>query len=1109
MGERAAIPKGKAGVFSTRGGELKEGGLDKKKRKKKQKGADGEGGAAGSEESGGRPGGGDTKRDSRLKKASKFLGSVSGRGHRATTVPESSAKAAAAVPSIPEAGSSESHGAAAREKSRETRGTDQVVTPAALPSLLNSSTIQNGRKVARSNTSNLGVPEGLNTDGSPRRSPRGSGQANADQMQIWSQLEGASESDFVGGNKASKGVKAHAALVADLRAPKATLEELRNEASMRKSTKEKAKDAAKPQRRMSVVEREQEAWKAENKKWFELIDESTIDKGYDGPVMAKALPTAEEMEKMVAAFTVKPDRQLHQKFLLQILLGCKQQWTRSQPAGFTGQTATSVVDLDEPGPGSRLIIVGDTHGQLQDVLWMFAEYGLPSPTNRYLFNGDIADRGDYATEIFALVLGYMLVFPGSVFVNRGNHENEEINERLKKHGGGFVRRRPAHPPPPRPAPANAPLPSHHLATLSLIPHPQHPLTRATPALAVWQAEEVRSKYDTGVFELFVELYERMPLAFIIGGKTLVVHGGLSRHRGVQMSHLRRLASRQQCPEAPQSFEDYLFFDLMWSDPHPDDVDGVHESARGDGCILFGMDMTLDFLESNSLQLLVRSHQVPSDGHGYEVVHEGKCITIFSASNYGGTCCNTGAVLVWDEGEELCAHEFTAPTFDELRHARAKNGMPKKGGLDQLLATHSSRGKLWEQHVGVSAVAPQVARMDGDIVRMLKERICRHKHELQAYFDGVDTTGKGRVSADDWAKGMMAVLHLDIPWHKYRPWLARLEDDGAIDYPLFLQRFQIRLKGPYGSWQRGVLRTLYNSLLAADMQMEELLSYFDKDGDGFVSAAEATEALGRAELNLSAAQIEQVVRSLGLADRNGGNIPTEDFLGKLMIASEATSVVARSEREKYDLAQVTKLLRSIQVKKKKKLNQVFTEWDSDGNGYVDYEEFAACCLAYQAECSADELAYEYCREDLEEIAEALDLSKQGRINYLSFAALLKLDDVAQAQAAAGKGHGSLGLADSTLVQHICTTLWANDVLVNKSFRCFDKEATGALSPDDFRTALATANAELARPHTPLTKNQIDQLVEALPLDDKAKINYNEFMGAFEAVDTTHYERTYTA
>ena len=63
--------------------------------------------------------------------------------------------------------------------------------------------------------------------------------------------------------------------------------------------------------------------------------------------------------------------------------------------------------------------------------------------------------------------------------------------------------------------------------------------------------------------------------------------------------------------------------------------------------------------------------------------------------------------------------------------------------------------------------------------------------------------------------------------------------------------------------------------------------------------------------------------------------------------------------------------------------------------------------------------------------------------------------------------------------------------------------------DFRAALLTANAELARPHTPLTSGQIGQLVEGLPLDEQSRINYNEFMAAFEAVDTSHYERTTTA
>ena len=79
----------------------------------------------------------------------------------------------------------------------------------------------------------------------------------------------------------------------------------------------------------------------------------------------------------------------------------------------------------------------------------------------------------------------------------------------------------------------------------------------------------------------------------------------------------------------------------------------------------------------------------------------------------------------------------------------------------------------------------------------------------------------------------------------------------------------------------MLRTLYNSLLAADLQatntllwlyapctdrgatdharvlclqIDELLAYFDTDGDGVVTFSEAMEALTRAELGLSTAQV---------------------------------------------------------------------------------------------------------------------------------------------------------------------------------------------------------------------------------------------------------------
>ena len=68
---------------------------------------------------------------------------------------------------------------------------------------------------------------------------------------------------------------------------------------------------------------------------------------------------------------------------------------------------------------------------------MFDEYGFPSEKNVYVFNGDVADRGTMAVEIFMLIFGFMLLEPGSCFMSRGNHENEEMNARPLRFGGGF------------------------------------------------------------------------------------------------------------------------------------------------------------------------------------------------------------------------------------------------------------------------------------------------------------------------------------------------------------------------------------------------------------------------------------------------------------------------------------------------------------------------------------------------------------------------------------------------------------------------------------------------------------------------------------------------
>ena len=67
-----------------------------------------------------------------------------------------------------------------------------------------------------------------------------------------------------------------------------------------------------------------------------------------------------------------------------------------------------------------MTIVGDLHGQLQDLFTIFTINGLPTPKNQYFFNGDFVDRGYYGVEIvlnFRIQALYL-----TVHMNRGNHE---------------------------------------------------------------------------------------------------------------------------------------------------------------------------------------------------------------------------------------------------------------------------------------------------------------------------------------------------------------------------------------------------------------------------------------------------------------------------------------------------------------------------------------------------------------------------------------------------------------------------------------------------------------------------------------------------------------
>lgn len=75
---------------------------------------------------------------------------------------------------------------------------------------------------------------------------------------------------------------------------------------------------------------------------------------------------------------------------------------------------------------SPLIICGDIHGQLHDLIRIF-DIAPPPPKNSFLFLGDFVDRGLNSIETISILLFYKINFPDRFHMIRGNHESLPVN----------------------------------------------------------------------------------------------------------------------------------------------------------------------------------------------------------------------------------------------------------------------------------------------------------------------------------------------------------------------------------------------------------------------------------------------------------------------------------------------------------------------------------------------------------------------------------------------------------------------------------------------------------------------------------------------------------
>lgn len=222
------------------------------------------------------------------------------------------------------------------------------------------------------------------------------------------------------------------------------------------------------------------------------------------------------------------------------------------------------------------MLVGDIHGQLDDLYYVMRNGGSPPSTN-YLFLGDYVDRGEQGIEVLMITLVLKLQFPDRVFLLRGNHESQNMTQQY-----GFK-------------------------------------------------EECLKKYDQEVLSLIWAVFNKLPLAAVVNGVFFCVHGGLSP----ELQDFKNLNNMKKMEQDIPGVG--MMCDLMWSDPTNMMLgDQLYIPNYDRKCSYsFGPKAVRNFLDANQVLTIIRAHQCVKPG--YECHTWGSefplVITIFSAENY--------------------------------------------------------------------------------------------------------------------------------------------------------------------------------------------------------------------------------------------------------------------------------------------------------------------------------------------------------------------------------------------------------------------------------------------------------------------------------------------
>uniref|UniRef100_A0A452SLE2 Serine/threonine-protein phosphatase with EF-hands 1 n=1 Tax=Ursus americanus TaxID=9643 RepID=A0A452SLE2_URSAM len=500
--------------------------------------------------------------------------------------------------------------------------------------------------------------------------------------------------------------------------------------------------------------------------------------------------TFTDIDILVEAF--KQQQILHARYVLEVLFETKK--VLKHMPNFT-HVKTS--------PSKEITICGKCQSRAAKLI--FRSNGLPSGGNSYIFNGDFVDRGKHSIEILMI----LFVIPQSY---------------LQMHG-------------------------------------------------------------KKILQILEDVYTWLPIGTIIDNEILVIHGGISESTDLNLLHHieRNKMKSVLMPPIPLDGEDHdtdlktkvgatiiprevktngslseqltkheweQVIDILWSDPRG--KRGCYpNTSRGGGCY-FGPDITSKVLNKYQLKMLIRSHECKPEG--YEICHDGKVVTVFSASNYYEEGSNRGAYI------KLCCD--MTPRFFQYQVTRTTCSRP-----------------LYQR----------VNAIESSAIRILKERMISRKTDLIRAFQLQDRSKSGKLSMGQWAFSMENILGLNLPWRSLSSHLVTTDKNGNINY---MSSFQdIHIQKPVKEAQSTLIETLYR--YRSDLQI--IFNVIDSDHSGLISMEEFRAMWklfnSHYSIHIDDFQVDELAERMDL--NKDGSIDFNEFLkafyvvhklDKLMLAS---------------------------------------------------------------------------------------------------------------------------------------------------------------------------------------------------------------------------------